>query len=186
MSGRAGSTGHQNLIRYASQKLLNEVIGEVYLGVTLIREQPLDIRASVNITGIGRFADTRITDTTQRMYADIACSAVFDQGAKRYGNVEVDEDTLATLKRLKDEGKLDKYKELVRLAYGQVTYIIECETNPRSNLLRKGPRLTAYQLIKEKTPNFVLILAVFEGTKVDNPKVFDEVWFFPKKGGKVN
>jgi hypothetical protein len=44
---------------------------------------------------------------------------------------------------------------------------IECEINPSSNLLRDGPRLTAYKLIKQQNNNLKLILAVFEGTKVD-------------------
>ncbi|GAJ06452.1 unnamed protein product, partial [marine sediment metagenome] len=41
--------------------------------------------------------------------------------------------------------------------------------------------LTAYKLLKQKNNNLVLILAVFEGTKVDNPEIFDHVWYFPKK-----
>jgi hypothetical protein len=58
---------------------------------------------------------------------------------------------------------------------------VECEINPSSNLLRDGPRLTAYKLIKQQNHNLILILAVFEGTKVDNPQVFDMIWEFPRK-----
>lgn len=64
-------------------------------------------------------------------------------------------------------------------------FVIECEMNPRSNLLRDGVRLTAYKLIKEKNPKFRLILAVYEGTKVDNPGVFDAIWYFPRQKKKV-
>ena len=53
-------------------------------------------------------------------------------------------------------------------------------------VLRDGPRLTAYKLLKQKNPNFILILAVFEGTKVDNPGIFDEIWEFPRKGVSVD
>ena len=64
-------------------------------------------------------------------------------------------------------------------------FVIECEMNPRSNLLRDGVRLTAYKLIKEKNPRFRLILAVYEGTKVDNPGIFDAIWEFPRQKKEV-
>jgi len=76
---------------------------------------------------------------------------------------------------------MDEYFEAVRSAYGVMSYIIECEINPRSNLLRDGPKLTAYKLLKQKNNNLVLILAVFKGTKVDNPEIFDHIWEFPRK-----
>lgn len=182
MSGRKGRSGHQNLIKAASLRLLNEVLGDDYLSVTFVREQPLDVKASAQIIG-DRFGAMKILDTELRMYADIACAATFDQGAKmrEFGGWEPDEKTLEIANNLKAEGKMEEYRKWIRTAFGVMIYIIECEINPRSNLLREGPRLTAYKLLKQKNPNFQLILAVFEGTEVDNPGIFDAVWEFPKK-----
>jgi len=185
VSGREGSSGHQNLIEMASLKLLNEILGDNYLSVTLVREQSLDIKADAQIRG-DRFGAMKILDTELRMYADIACAAVYDQGAKlrEFGGFEADPELLEAANKMKAEGNLEKYRELIRTACGVMIYIIECEINPRSSLLRDGPRLTAYKLLKEKNPNFQLFLAVFEGTKVDNPGIFDDIWFFPRKEGQ--
>ena len=51
MSGRSGSSGHQNLIRQASMKLLNEIIGDEWLSITAIRENPLDVKTQTEIQG---------------------------------------------------------------------------------------------------------------------------------------
>lgn len=83
------------------------------------------------------------------------------------------------------EGNMVEYRQAVRDFYGTMFYIIECEMNPSSNLLRDGPRLTAYKLIKQQNNNLKLILGVFEGTKVDNPGIFDAIWEFPRKGDSV-
>lgn len=180
--GRHGKSNHQHLIKLASRKLLEEILGDDYIAVTLVREQPMDISAGVSVHGVGRLADVRITDTKQRMYADIACSAVFDQGAKSYlGKEPIMPGSMEIANKFKEEGDMERYREYVRIAYGVMTYIIECETTRVSNLLTDGPRLTAYKLIKQKVPNFMLILAIFEGTVVDHPEVFDEVWRFPKE-----
>jgi hypothetical protein len=184
--GRHGKSGHQNLIKMASSRLLNEVLGDEYLTVTFVREQKLDIRATASIVG-DRFGSMKILDTEQRMYADIACAATFDQYAKTLERgFEPDAEQLEIANRRREEGKMDVYRGLIRSIFGIMTYIIECEINPKSNLLRDGPRLTAYKLLKQKNPNFILILAVFEGTKVDNPGIFDEVWEFPRKGASVD
>lgn len=183
--GRHGKSGHQNLIRMASYKLLNEILGDDYLSVTLVREQSLDIKATANIRG-DRFGAMKILDADQRMYADIACAAVYDQDAKmrEIGGWEIDEASADIANRLKEEGKLEEYRDFLKMAMGIMIYIIECETNPRSNLLREGPRLTSYKLLKQKNPNFQLFLAVFEDTKVDHPDIFDDVWRFPRRSSK--
>ena len=116
-----------------------------------------------------------------RLYADIACAAVFDANASWTGEPILPE--FATIaEKHRAQGNMTKFYEAIRSAYGVTIFIIECEINPRSELLREGPRLTAYKLLKQKNNNVVLILAVFEGTKVDNPGVFDEVWEFPRRG----
>lgn len=184
--GRRGKSGHQNLIKYASKKLLNEIIGDEYLSVVLVREQHLDVKTEASIVG-PRFGSMSVIQTEQRMYADIACAAILDKNAAVYSSGEqtpIWPEQVKIAERFKAEGKMEKYREHIGLAYGKMTYIIECEINPRSNLLRDGPKLTAYQLIKQKVPNFILILAVFEGTVVDNPGVFDEIWEFPRKGDR--
>ncbi|GAI96781.1 unnamed protein product [marine sediment metagenome] len=188
MSGRAGSSGHQNLIRYASKKLLNEIIGDKYLSVVLIREQALNVTTNADIVG-PRFGSMSVVRTEQRMYADIACAAIFDKNAQIYSGRETEKEIpwpeqIPIAEKFKAEGNMEKYREHIANAYGKMTYIIECEINPKSNLLRDGPKLTAYQLIKQKVPNFILILAVFEGTKIDHPHIFDEIWEFPRKTKK--
>ena len=186
MSGRKGSSGHQNLIKYASHKLLNEIIGDDYLSLVLIREQKLNVKTDASIVG-PRFGSMSVVQTEHTMYADIACAAVFDKNAQIYDGDEREApwpEQIPIADKFKEEGNMEKYREHIAMAYGKMTYIIECEINPRSNLLRDGPKLTAYRLIKQKVPNFILILAVFEGTKVDNPGIFDDVWEFPRKERK--
>lgn len=188
MSGRAGSSGHQNLIKYASKKLLEEIIGDEYLSVILIREQKLTVTTDASLAG-PRFGSMSVVRTEHNMYADIACAAIFDKYAAIYSGKETEKEIpwpeqIPIAEKFKAEGNMEKYREHIANAYGKMTYIIECEINPKSNLLRDGPKLTAYQLIKQKVPNFILILAVFEGTKIDNPHIFDEVWAFPKKKQK--
>ncbi len=186
MSGRKGSSGHQNLIDMSSMKLLNEIIGDKWLNIVLIREQPLDVKTRTDIEGV-MFGARRVATAEVRMYADIACAVVYDQKAKAYFGAEpIFEHMLPQIEKFKEEGNMAEYFKAVRTAYGTMIYIIECEINPRSNLLRDGPRLTAYKLIKQQNNNLRLILSVFEGTKVDNPGIFDDLWYFPKKGGKVN
>ncbi len=188
MSGRSGSSGHQNLIRMASQKLLKELIGDKWLNITVVREMPLDVKTQSEIRGLG-FGYSRVAFAEVRMYADIACIAQFDAKADRYKQKEpldsLDSDLMKNAERHKKLGNMDAYAELVKMAYGQMMYIIECEINPRSNLLRDGPKLTGYKLIKQQNNNLTLILAVFEGTKVDNPDIFDFVWEFPRKSKKT-
>ena len=183
MSGRIGASGHQNLIRMASEKLLNEIVGDKYLSVTLVREQKLDVKSEVSIRG-ERFGASRIVDSEIKLFADIACAAVFDQGARWTHKEPLLPEMVKVAKKHKAAGDLDKYYDALRSAYGVIVFIIECEMNPRSSLLRDGPRLTAYKLLKQKNNHLVLILAVFEGTKVDNPEIFDEVWYFPKKSSR--
>lgn len=181
-SGRKGSSGHQNLVRMASQKLLNKIVGDKYLSVTLVREQKLDVKSDVSIQG-ERFGARRIVSSEVRLYTDIACAAVYDPNSSWLGNADpMNPEMVAVAERKRAEGDLEGYYEAVKSAYGVMVFLVECEMNPRSNLLRDGPRLTAYKLLKQKNNNLVLILAAFEGTKVDNPEVFDEVWFFKKKG----
>ncbi|GAH04158.1 unnamed protein product, partial [marine sediment metagenome] len=71
--GRHGKTAHQNLLKMASYKLLNEILGDDYLSVTIIREQSLDVKAHASIVG-DKFGGMKILDAEQRMYADIACA----------------------------------------------------------------------------------------------------------------
>lgn len=181
MSGRKGASAHQNLIRMASKKLMNSLIGDDYLNVVIVREQPLKVRSRVDIQG-ARFG-SKIVDCEQQMYADIAAYAVFNPNAKYLDGEPLKgyEELAAQAEKKKEEGDMENYYNLVRTAYGVATFIVECEINPRSHLLRDGARLTGYKLLKQKNSNLILILAVFEGTQVDNPEIFDEVWYFPKK-----
>lgn len=182
--GRRGSSGHQNLIRMASKKLLNEVLGDDFLSVTFIKENPLDVKTQTDVRG-GGFGSTRIATAEQRLYADIACAVVYDQKAAWEMNQRnVEEAYLKEIQKNFEAGNWEEYRRAVQQAFGMTFYIIECEINPNSNLLRDGPRLTAYQLIKQQNNNLKLILAVFEGTKVDNPEIFDAIWEFPKKESK--
>lgn len=181
MSGREGGSGHQNLIRQAGMKLLNEIIGDEWLSITAIRENPLDVKTQTEIHG-ETFGGYKIATAEVRMYADIACAVVYDQNAKGYFRQDpVFPDMIPVAEKCKEEGKMEEYYKAIKTAYGVMVYIIECEINPRSNLLRDGPRLTAYKLIKQQNNNLRLILTVFEGTKVDNPGIFDDIWEFPKK-----
>ena len=181
MSGRKGSSGHQNLIKYSSKKLLTELVGDDYLSVTLVREQKLDVQSSVEIKG-PRFGAQRVARGEVTMYADIACAAVFNQNAKHYmGSDPLDKEMAKIAKKRREEGNMAAYHQAAKAAYGVMIYIIECEISPRSNLLRDGPKLTGYRLIKQQNNNMVLILAVFEDCKIDNPEVFDYIWRFPKK-----
>ena len=183
MSGRKGKSGHQNLIQMASKKLLNKIVGDDYLTITFVRENPMDVRTKTEVQG-EQFGHYRVALAELRMYADIACAVVYDKNAKIHFDKEVHERPEfadKTADKFSREGNMVEYYKAIRKAYGCVIYIIECEINPKSHLLKDGPRLTAYKLIKQQNNNVVLILAVFEGTKVDNPHVFDEVWYFPKK-----
>lgn len=181
MSGRKGKSGHQNLIEMASKRLLNEIVGDKYLSVSIVREQKLDVRSQVSIRG-ERFGASRIVDAEIKLFADIACAAVFDQQARWTHKEPILPEMVQVAKKRKAEGSMDGYYDALKSAYGVVVFIVECEMNPRSSLLRDGPRLTAYKLLKQKNNHLVLILAVFEGTKVDHPNIFDEVWYFPHKG----
>ena len=181
MSGRKGSSGHQNLIRFASKKLLNEVIGDEWLRITLVREQPMDVKSEAQVEGES-WGSTRVAMASYRLYADIAAAVVYDPKSNRFVGEKLPKQSQKELARLKEKGDMANYYEQVRIHYGSVIYFVECEINPRSHLLRDGTRLTAYQLIKQQNKNVVLILAVFEGTKVDNPGVFDEIWTFPRRG----
>jgi len=186
MSGRKGSSGHQNLIRQASMKLLNEIIGDEWLSITAIRENPLDVKTQTEIAGES-FGTHKVAHAELRMYADIACAVVYEQGAKGYfGQEPLFPEMIPVAEGHKEKGMMAEYYRAIRTAYGVEVYIIECETNPRSNLLRDGPRLTAYKLIKQQNNNLRLFLVVFEGTKVDNPGIFDEVWEFPRKKDQVD
>ncbi len=119
------------------------------------------------------------------MYADIACAVVFDKNAKRFMSTEpLFPHMLPQIEKFKEEGNMAEYYKAIRTAYGVMIYIVECEINPRSNLLRDGPKLTAYKLIKQQNNNLRLILAVFEETKIDNPGIFDDIWEFPRKRRK--
>lgn len=179
--GRKGTSGHQNLIKMASKKLINQIAGDDYLSITMVRENPMDVKSKTDIVG-ERFGSRHIAMAEVRMYADIACAIVYDQKARaRIGTPPMDDDFLKAAKKFKREGNMSKYYEMIKAAFGVMIYIVECEINPNSNLLRDGPRLTAYKLIKQQNNNLYLILAVFEGTKVDNPGIFDVVWEFPRK-----
>jgi len=186
VSGRKGSSGHQNLIKYSSRKLLVELVGDDYLSLVLVREQKLDVNSQVEIKG-PRFGAQRVARGEVTMYADIACAAVFNQDAKHYfGSEPLNKEMAEIAKKRRMEGNMAAYHKAAVAAYGVMVYIIECEINPRSNLLRDGPKLTGYRLIKQQNNNLVLILSVFEDCKIDNPGVFDFIWRFPKKGGRQN
>lgn len=178
MSGRKGSSGHQNLIKMASKKLLNEVIGDDWLSITLVRENPMDVKTQTEVHG-EQFGSYRVAMADVRMYADIACAVVYDPNAEFYRQSK--EPIPEVAMEFLDKGDMTSYYKAIREFYGVLIYIIECEMNPKSALLRDGPRLTGYKLIKQQNNNLRLILAVFEGTKVDNPQIFDEVWYFPRK-----
>lgn len=181
MSGRKGSSGHQNLIEAASMRLLNQFIGDKWLRISLVREQPLDVKSQAEVRG-ERWGASEVAMASYRLYADVCAAVVYDKEAAY--NVRIDplpQKILDDLDRIKAEGNMTAYCEQIKKHFGNVIYFIECEINPRSNLLRDGTRLTAYQLIKQQNKNVVLILAVFEGTKVDNPGVFDEIWLFPRR-----
>lgn len=181
MSGRKGSSGHQNLIEAASMRLLNQFIGDKWLRISLVREQPLDVKSEVDVRG-ERWGSTNVANAAYRLYTDICAGVVYDKEAAFNARVDpLPKEILDELDRLKAEGNMTAYCEQIRKQFGSVIYLIECEINPRSNLLRDGTRLTAYQLIKQQNKNIVLILAVFEGTKVDNPGIFDEIWEFERK-----
>lgn len=182
--GRQGSSGHRNLVRMASLKLLREILGRDFLSVTFVRENPLDVKTDTKVEG-DRFGSMQVAAAELRLYADVACAVVYDPNAK-YGlrKGDVDDELSKEVDRQFAEGNMAEYRRLVRTTYGMMFYIIECEINPNSNLLRDGPKLTAYKLIKQQNNNLKLILAVFRGTKVDNPEVFDAVWEFPRKGEK--
>lgn len=184
-NGRKGTPGHQNLIRMASLKLLNEVLGDVFLSVTFVRENALDVKTQSSIEG-GGFGSTKIAAAELRLYADVACAVVYDRTSEWALKKDVDPELVKVVDKFWAEGNMQEYRHAVRDAYGMLFYIIECETNPNSNLLRDGPRLTAYKLIKQQNNNLKLILAVFEGTKVDNPQIFDAVWEFPRKSEEVS
>ena len=186
MSGREGSSGHQNLIRQSSMRLLNEIIGDEWLSITAIRENPLDVKTQTEIQG-ERFGSHRIATAEIRLYADIACAVVYDQNAKSYlGQEPIFPDMIPVAEKCREEGKMEEYYKAIKTAYGVMVYIIECEINPRSNLLRDGPKLTAYKLIKQQNNNLRLILVVFEGTKVDNPGIFDDIWEFKRRKDEEN
>jgi len=162
-------------------KLLNEIIGDEWLSITAIRENPLDVKTQTEIHG-ETFGSSKIATAEVRMYADVACAVVYDQKAKGYFRQEpVVPDMIPVAEELKKAGKMEEYYKAIKTAYGVMVYIVECEINPRSNLLRDGPRLTAYKLIKQQNNNLRLILAVFEGTKVDNPGIFDDIWEFKRR-----
>ena len=184
VNGRKGSSGHQSLIRMASLKLLNEVLGEDFLQVTFVRENALDVKTRTDVEG-GGFGSTMIAAAELRLYADVACAVVYDANSEWALKKDADPELVKIVDKFFAEGNMQEYRHAVRDAYGMMFYIIECETNPNSNLLRDGPRLTAYKLIKQQNNNLKLILAVFEGTKVDNPEIFDAVWEFPRKNEEV-
>lgn len=177
--GRKGKPAHQRLVTMAARRLLDEVIGDDWLSATFVRENPMDVRTQTDISG-ERFGSIKVAMAELRMYCDIACAVVYDEGARALSrSAQPTKELLDRAKVLKDAGLEEKYREAIKAAYGMCTYIVECEINPRSNLLRDGPRLTAYRLIKQQNNNLTLILAVYEGTKVDNPGIFDHIWEFP-------
>lgn len=178
--GRKGTSGHQNLVRMACLKLLNEVFGDDFLSVQCVRENPLDVKTRTDLEA-SPFGTTKIATAELRLYADVACAVVYDPKSEWGFKKETDPELVKIVDKHWADGDMAKYREAVRNTYGMMFYIIECETNPNSNLLRDGPRLTAYKLIKQQNNNLKLILAVFEGTKIDNPSIFDAVWEFPRK-----
>jgi len=165
-------------------KLLNEIIGDQWLNIVLIREQPLDVKTRTDIEGV-MFGARSVAQAEVRMYADVACAVVYDQKAKGYfGQEPIMPHLIPKADEFKEKGQMDEYYKAIRTAYGVMVYIVECEINPRSNLLRDGPKLTGYKLIKQQNNNLRLILSVFKGTKVDNPGIFDDIWEFPRKRRK--
>jgi hypothetical protein len=178
--GRKGSSGHQNLVHMASLKLLNDVLGDDFLQVTFVRENALDVKTQTDVQGSG-FGSTRIATAELRLYADVACAVVYDPNSEWALKKDADPELVKIVNKHFTEGNMVDYRHAVRDTYGTMFYIIECEINPSSNLLRDGPRLTAYKLIKQQNNNLKLILAVFESTKVDNPGIFDAIWEFPRK-----
>ncbi len=185
--GRHGKSAHRRMIELASKRLLNQELEEGWTGITLLRETKLDIKAQTEIRG-EKFGNWNVATAEQTNYCDIACAVTYDPNEGRVPD-NIKEPVFPEIAQLANKALADgdelKYRELIRRAYGRAIYIIECETNPKSNLLRNGARLTAYQLIKQQNRNVFLILAVFEGTKVDNPKVFDAIWEFPRKKDEV-
>lgn len=182
--GRKGSSWHQNLVRMASLKLLNEVLGDDFLQVTFVRENALDVKTQSTVEG-GGFGSTRIATAELRLYADVACAVIYDPNSEWGLKKNTDPELVKVVDKHFAEGNMVEYRQTVRDFYGTMFYIVECEMNPSSNLLRDGPRLTAYKLIKQQNNNLKLILAVFEGTKVDNPNIFDAIWEFPRREDSV-
>lgn len=178
--GRKGKSAHRHLVELASKKLINEELTEGWTSITMVRENPLDIQVQTSVKG-ERFGGYNVAKAEQRNYCDVACAVTYDPKEGPTPTDPVWPEFMEKAYKLLSEGKEAEYRDMIRRAYGVSIYIIECEINPRSNLLRNGPRLTAYQLIKQQNTNLTLILATYEGTKVDNPKVFDMVWEFPKK-----
>ena len=182
--GRKGKSAHRRLVELASQRLINEELAEGWTSITMVRENPLDIQVETSIKG-ERFGGYNVAKAEQRNYCDVACAVTYDP---KEGPVPTDPlwpEFNEKASKLLAEGKEVEYRDMIRRAYGVSIYIIECETQPNSNLLRDGPRLTAYRLIKQQNTNLTLILGVFKGTKVDNPQVFDMVWEFPKKADEI-
>jgi hypothetical protein len=183
MSGRKGTPGHQNLIRMACMKLLNEVLGDDFLSISFIRENALDVKTSTHVNTEHSLGDGyRVATAELRMYADVACAVVYDPDSKWGLQKEVNPELVKIVNKHFADGKMEEYRSAVRSTYGMMFYIIECEINPASNLLRDGPKLTAYRLIKQQNNNLKLILAVFQGTPIEHPEIFDAVWEFPRKG----
>lgn len=185
--GRRGKSAHRRMIELACKRLINEELEEGWMGINLLRETKLDIKAQTEIRG-EKFGNWNVATAEQTNYCDVACAVTYDprEGSMPSNIKEPLFPEIAEMaNRALAEGDTVKYREMIRRAYGRAIYIIECETNPKSNLLRNGPRLTAYQLLKQQNRNVFLILAVFEGTKVDNPQVFDAVWEFPRKKDEV-
>lgn len=178
--GRRGKPAHRRLVDSASKRLLNEVVGDDWINITLVKENPVDVKTQTEIQG-ERFGSHRVAMAEVRTYADVACSVVYSPQAGPFaGKDPIAPEFMEQAYKALDAGNMAKYHDLVRRAYGMTIYIIECEINPNSNLLRDGPRLTAYKLIKQQNNNLILILAVYEGTKVDNPQIFDHIWEFPR------
>jgi hypothetical protein len=168
----------------ASLKLLNEVLGDEFLQVTFVRENALDVKTQSTVEG-GGFGSTRIATAELRLYADVACAVIYDPKSEGGLKKDTDPELVKIVDKYFAEGNMVEYRHAVRDTYGTMFYIVECEMNPSSNLLRDGPRLTAYKLIKQQNNNLKVILAVFEGTKVDNPGIFDAIWEFPRKEDSV-
>jgi len=178
--GRKGKSAHRRLVELASKKLIDEELAEGWSSITMIRENPLDIQVQTNIKG-ERFGGWNVAKAEQRNYCDVACAVTYDPKEGPVPTDPVWPEFMEGANKLLAEGKETEYRDMIRRAYGVSIYIIECEINPRSNLLRDGPRLTAYRLIKQQNSNLTLILGVFEGTRIDNPQVFDMIWEFPRK-----